>query len=188
MQVARDLEVPSHHPLGKAVKSFVTSYDGKSLTANKIPQVETVPGKGLRGQIIYDEGDDIWNEYKPTQAILGNEKLMEENDIEFTEKERQWLKKWKGECKSVILVGLQCESYFKDSKFHLALIMAARDQLRPETKKVIEFLKHKDIECWMITGDNKLTADAIAKEIGIENVVSEVLPDEKKHKLKRFDN
>ena len=40
----------------------------------------------------------------------------------------------------------------------------------------------------MITGDNKLTADAIAKEIGIENVVSEVLPDEKKHKLKRFDN
>ena len=95
LQVARDLEVPSHHPLGKAVKSFVTSYDGKSLTANKIPQVETVPGKGLRGQIIYDEGDDIWNEYKPTQAILGNEKLMEENDIEFTEKERQWLKKWK---------------------------------------------------------------------------------------------
>lgn len=186
LQVARDLEVPSHHPLGKAVKSFVTSYDGKSLTANKIPQVETVPGKGLRGQIIYDEGDDIWNEYKPTQAILGNEKLMEENDIEFTEKERQWLKKWKGECKSVILVGLQCESYFKDSKFHLALIMAARDQLRPETKKVIEFLKHKDIECWMITGDNKLTADAIAKEIGIENVVSEVLPDEKEAQIKKI--
>ena len=47
-------------------------------------------------------------------------------------------------------------------------------------------MKHKDIECWMITGDNKLTADAIAKEIGIENVVSEVLPDEKEAQIKKI--
>ena len=64
---------------------------------------------------------------------------MEEMILNSQKRKRQWLKKWKGECKSVILVGLQCESYFKDSKFHLALIMAARDQLRPETKKLLSF-------------------------------------------------
>ncbi|RCK63709.1 putative copper-transporting ATPase HMA5 [Candida viswanathii] len=186
LQVARDLEVSSHHPLAKAIKSFIESYSKDPLTANKVPQVETVPGRGLRGNIILDEGEDTWNQYKPTQAILGNEKLMEENGIEFTAHQKEFLTKWKSESKSVILVGLQCETYFKDDKFHLVFIMAARDQLRPETKKVIEFLQAKSIECWMITGDNKLTADAIAKEIGIDNVVSEVLPDEKQSQIKKI--
>ena len=186
LQVARDMEVSSQHPLARAIKSFIESYSKGSLTGNKVPQVETVPGRGLRGDIIYDETDEFWNQYKPTKAILGNEKLMEENGIEFTTSQKEFLTRWKSESKSVILIGLQCEEYFKDNKFHLVLTMAARDQLRPETKKVVEFLQSSSIECWMITGDNKLTADAIAKEIGIDNVVSEVLPDEKESQIKKI--
>ncbi len=60
------------------------------------------------------EGDDIWNEYKLTQAILGNEKLNKENDIEFTEKES---KKWKGECNSVILLVYSANHILKTPSF-----------------------------------------------------------------------
>ncbi|KAL6451027.1 HMA5 Probable copper-transporting ATPase HMA5 [Candida maltosa Xu316] len=189
LQVARDLEVPSNHPLAKAVKAFIELESNGSLEANKIPQVETVPGRGLRGDIVLDEeedANDIWNEYKPTEALLGNEKLMVENGVQFTSEQHDMLNRWKTESKSVILVALKCEKHFGDDEFHLVLALAARDQLRQETKKVIELLQKKNIECWMITGDNKLTADAIAKEIGIENVVSEVLPDEKESQIKKI--
>ncbi|KAI3403007.2 hypothetical protein KGF56_004260 [Candida oxycetoniae] len=185
LQLARDLEVASAHPLAKAIKSFVDHLclnNGVQLLANKIPQVETIAGKGLKGKIVYEENEEDWARYKPIEAILGNEKLFEEYNVSITDTQKQLLTRWKTECKSVILVAIRCSS---DVNFHLILMMAARDQIRPETGKVISYLHSHNIETWMITGDNKLTADAIASEIGITNVVSEVLPDEKEAQIKR---
>ncbi|EGW32408.1 copper resistance-associated P-type ATPase [Spathaspora passalidarum NRRL Y-27907] len=185
LQVTRDLEVASNHPLAKAVRFFIDRFGG-SLSGNKIPQVETVPGKGLRGKIVSQEDDELWKEYQPEEAILGNEKLVEDYGVHLTQSQTELITEWKTGRKSVILVGLKCEKLYKDKFFHLVLMMAARDDIRPEAKKVIEFLQNKNIDCWMITGDNQLTAEAIAKEIGIKNVVSEVLPDEKELQIKRI--
>ncbi|KAI5962199.1 uncharacterized protein KGF55_003275 [Candida pseudojiufengensis] len=190
LQISRDLEVASSHPLAKAIKSFVDELSVQSkieLFGNKIPQVETIPGRGLSGKIIYETDDNTnWSELDPIEAILGNEKLMIEKNVTISEHDQNLLTKWKSECKSVMLVALKCPTYFKDSNYHLIFMMAARDQIRPETKKILNFLKSKKFETWMITGDNKLTANAIAAEIGIENVVSEVLPDEKESQIKRI--
>lgn len=190
LQIARDLEVASSHPLAKATRLFaeyLSLNKGIPLVANKIPQVETVHGRGLRGDFVYNDGEESdWGKFQPTEAILGNEKLFEENDVLVNDEQQTLLTKWKTECKSVMLVGLKCPTYFNDDKIHLIFMMAARDQIRPETKKVMEYFNLKNIDTWMITGDNSLTANAIAKEIGITNVVSEVLPDEKEAQIKRI--
>ncbi|CAD1808266.1 heavy metal translocating P-type ATPase family protein [Candida parapsilosis] len=191
LQIARDLEVASSHPLAKAIRQFTEKLSGDkgiSLVANKIPQVETVSGRGLKGAIVLDNNDDIsdWSKYHPVEAILGNERLFQEYNVVINNKQKKLLTKWKTECKSVVLVGLKCPTFFNDDLFHLIFMMAARDQIRPETKKVIEYFNSKKIETWMITGDNSLTANAIANEIGITNVVSEVLPDEKEAQIKRI--
>ncbi|CUM52116.1 uncharacterized protein AC631_03524 [Debaryomyces fabryi] len=192
LQFARDLELASKHPLAKSVKAFVDNHGFKKYnilpSPNKIPQVENVSGKGLKGPIILDSIDDgsIWQKYQPTEAILGNEAMIHDNNVEITADEQKLLNKWKLECKSVILLAIKCTLLFKDERFHLTFIMACRDQIRSEANVVIKYLKEKQIKCYMITGDNKLTAEAIGKELDIspENIISEVLPDEKQARIK----
>lgn len=185
LQVARDLELGSNHPLAKAVKIFIESIvqkHGVKLSQNKIPLVENIPGQGMAGKIISGTSE-LWNEYNPSYAMLGNETLC---DASITQEQKSLLNQWKTECKSVILVAMKCEKLFGNDEYNLVLMMAARDQIRAESKRVINFLQSQHIECWMITGDNRITAEAIAKEIGIVNVVSEVLPSEKQEEIKRL--
>ena len=193
LQFARDLELASKHPLAKSVKAFVDNHGFKKYniqpSQNKIPQVENVSGRGLKGHVILESVTDgsIWQKYRPTEAILGNEAMLDDNNVAITPNEQKILKKWKLECKSIILVAIKCSLLFKDEKFHLTFIMACRDQVRSETKVVIKYLQEKQhIDCYMITGDNKLTAEAIGKELNIptENIISEVLPDEKQEQSK----
>ncbi|CAI5757388.1 unnamed protein product [Candida verbasci] len=190
LQVSRDLELSSNHPISKCVKTFIDKLASKldvSLSINKIPEVETVPGKGLKGIVTYED-DSEWDKYKPTEAILGNESLFEDYDIEISKPQQYLLNQWKSECKSVILVGIKSQVLFQDSNFHLIFMMTARDQLRPDSKEIIKSLHSKKIDTWMITGDNKLTASSIAKEIGIpeSNVISQILPNEKEFQIKRI--
>lgn len=192
IQVTRDLELSSKHPLAKAVKSFIDNYPGfrgdLKPTQNKAPHVESVAGKGLKGTIVLDEDSGrLWNKFKPTEAILGNESLIRDHNIDITKEQEELLNKWKSECKSVILIAIKSENLFNDDGFHLVQLIACRDQIRKDAKVVIDYLQnHLNIECWMISGDNKLTADSIGAEIGIspDNIISEVLPDEKQNRVK----
>lgn len=188
IQLSRDLEVSSKHPLARAVKEFAESkYD--KLAANKVPEVTTLPGLGLRGKIVVDmtEGKTIWTECQPEEVILGNEKLMMEYNVEMTSEATELLTQWKRERKSVILLAITCPKLFGDDMFHLIMCMACRDEVRKEAKDVIKYLtKNLNMECWMITGDNSLTAQAIAHELGIVNIVSEVLPSEKEAQIKKI--
>ena len=95
---------------------------------------------------------------------------------------------------------LQKSSEFKnlesDGKTVMGLIsnqkflgyIAVADTLKPGVKEVIERLNNKGIETWMVTGDNGRTANAIAKQAGIKNVMAEVMPDQKSAKVKEFKN
>lgn len=65
----------------------------------------------------------------------------------------------------------------------VSALWAVEDQLRPETKKVVADLKKKGVEVWMLTGDNRRTAQYIAKQAGIEHVIAEVLPQDKASKV-----
>lgn len=186
LQVTRDLESNSKHPLTIAVKNFIDDNFSQLLGTIKVPQVEEVPGRGLKGEVLLEEHtvDPIWDELRPTSIILGNERFISENNCHLNSEQLKNLTCWKTQGKSIIIVAIKCENYFKSDRFFPVFFMAARDELRPEAKGVIKLLQKEGIECWMISGDNVLTAKAIAKELNIDNVVAEVLPEEKAEKVK----
>lgn len=190
-QITRDIEIASKHPIAKSVKLFIEDYrntEGKvKLTGNQVPQVKSVAGKGLVGDIVINQEDDFWVKYKPEEALVGNESLLVDYGVKLNEDLKALLHRWKSESKSVLIVAIKCSSLFGNNDFNVAMFLACRDEVRPETRATIEFLQNeKNIECWMITGDNKITAKAIAEELGIKNVVSEVLPSQKQDQIKRI--
>lgn len=89
--------------------------------------MENVPGKDLRGLVILDslENGSIWHKYKPTEVILGNEAMLDDCNVKITNDEQKLLKKWKLECKSVVIVAIKSSILFKDERFHLTLVMVA---------------------------------------------------------------
>lgn len=189
LQLTRDLELGSKHPIATAVKEFVSTHNfgDESLISslNKVPTIETIPGKGVKGSIKISEASGIWAEMQPTEAILGNESLLHDYNVLISKENKKLLDAWKTERKSVVNVAFKCENLFGDDQFHLVAMLGCRDEVRAEAKLVIQYLQNKGIDCWMITGDNKLTADAIGTEVGIssEKVISQVLPDEKQAKI-----
>ncbi|GEQ71271.1 hypothetical protein JCM33374_g4952 [Metschnikowia sp. JCM 33374] len=188
LQLTRDLELASKHPIATSIKEFLTSdFEGSvEITSNKIPQVETVPGKGLKGiPVIEDSDDSIWSDYAPEEVILGNEAILTDHRVVLNEEQREYITLWQSQKKSVVNVAVRCTRVFKDSEFHLIFMLALRDEIRPESKMVISQLQKQGIQCWMITGDNKLTASAIGAEIGIDpaRIISGVLPSEKQSKV-----
>jgi heavy metal translocating P-type ATPase len=187
LQAARDMEVNSSHPLAKAVKSFVDRTAEKQkihLGKMKVPGIHEIAGRGLQGEVVIEEDDDCWKKWRPSSVLLGNEKLMAENKVMLTSRQQRVLNDWKLQGKSIIIVALQCQAFFRTDQHIPVLLLACRDEIRPEAKNVIEELKKSGIRTWMISGDNATTANTIAKELGIDNVVAEVLPEEKADKIK----
>lgn len=185
-QLTRDLESNSKHPLAVGVKNFIDEQFGDQLITSRIPETEEVPGLGMVGEIIFDNEankHDIWSDLKPERVILGNERFMRQNKVNLTTSQLKSLDEWKSQGKSVIIVALQCPTFFQGTNYFPVLLMGARDEIREEAKGVIEILQHEGIECWMISGDNEMTAKAIANELGIDQVVAEVLPHEKGEKI-----
>lgn len=192
LQLARDLELGSQHPLAQAVKQYINDTKGHILTNNKVPSVETVAGKGLKGQIIVDSelrDEATWGKLNGSEVILGNESLFRDYNVTLTQAQEETLYKWKTERKSVILVGVSSEATFGDTTVRVLVMFGCRDQIRAETKSVINHLQGKlGIECWMITGDNSLTAKSIGEEIGIppDQIISEVLPNDKQAQVEKI--
>ncbi len=157
---AASLEQRSEHPLAKAI----LLYDEK-IELYKLEDFKAISGKGLRGFLRIDSGK--------VEAYLGNKALMEDIGLDVSPYLEQ-IKNLESQGKTVMIVAV-------DKSIKGALAVA--DVLKEESKRVVELLKNNGIEVWMITGDNKRTAEAIAFQAGIENIMSEVLPDKKADKI-----
>ena len=116
-----------------------------------------VPGKGLQAS------------YEGKEVLIGNSKLMQDNNISIEMGEKDLLR-LEEEGKTAMLISI-------DNR--LVGIIAVADQIKETSKEAIEELKSMGLDVYMITGDNERTAKAIAKEVGITNVLAEVLPENK---------
>lgn len=154
LRIAATVEKSSEHPLGQAI---VKKGEEEFLEITQPESFMAIPGKGLKAVL---EGREIY---------IGNRKLIIESgmDIEGIEGE---LSRLEEEGKTAMIVGI-------DGK--ISGIIAVADQIKENSKKAIEELKDMGLEVYMITGDNKRTAKAIAKRVGIDNVLAEVLPENK---------
>jgi Cu+-exporting ATPase len=154
LRIAASVEKTSEHPLGQ---SIVKKGEEELLRLSEPEKFMAVPGKGLRATF---EGKEV---------LVGNRRLMVDNNISITNGEETLLK-LEEEGKTAMLLSL-------DNK--LSGIIAVADQIKETSKKAIEELKSMGLDVYMITGDNERTAQAIAKEVGITNVLAEVLPENK---------
>lgn len=156
LTLAASIENSSQHPLAKAIVAYAKE---KKISLQKVEQFEMLSGKGLKGWI---HGKMI---------LSGNQRLMKEHDIDLS---------------SVEKLALQLSNQGKIPLYYaydgqiIGLIVVS-DVLKQTSAKAIEQLKAMGLSVYMLTGDNRLTANAIGQELGIQ-VIAEVLPqDKEKH-------
>lgn len=161
LQLAASAEKGSEHPLGEAI---VKDAQVKAVELKKLDFFKAIPGHGIQVKI---DGKDI---------LLGNRKLMVESSISLEDLE-EISHKLAGEGKTPMYISI-------DGK--IAGIIAVADTVKESSKKAIEKLHEMGIEVAMITGDNKRTAEAIAKQVGIDKILAEVLPQDKANEVKKL--
>ena len=161
LQITASAEKGSEHPLGEAI---VKSAEDKGLELYPIEHFESITGQGINATI------------QGKQLLIGNIRLMQEMDIavEAVLKDADTLA---AQGKTPMYIAL-------DSK--LAGIIAVADVVKPGSAKAVKKLMEMGIEVAMITGDNRRTAEAIAKQVGITRVLSEVLPQDKSGEVKKL--
>jgi len=161
LKFASIAEKGSEHPLGEAIIKYAKE---KGINPEYPELFEAIHGQGIKAF------------YKNNEILLGNRKLMIDSGIEINIIE-ETLKKLEDEGKTVIILAINKR---------IAGIIAVADVLKENAIETINEIKKMGIEVIMLTGDNKRTAIAIAKKLGINRVLAEVLPNEKANVIKEL--
>jgi len=161
LQIAASAEKGSEHPLGEAI---VKAAEENKVEFKTLDFFKAIPGHGIEVKI---DGKNI---------LLGNRKLMVEGNISLENLE-ETSHNLAGEGKTPMYIAI-------DAK--IAGIIAVADTVKESSKKAIEKLHEMGIEVAMITGDNKITAQAIARQVGIDKILAEVLPEDKANEVKKL--
>ena len=162
LRYAASVEASSEHPLGDAIVQKAKK-DGLNLL--EISEFNSFSGKGVKAYV-----DD-------KEILIGNRLLFTEKNIDITSQVEESILKLENQGKTVILIGIEGK---------LSSIMAVADTLKDSTVNAISGLKQMGLKVAMITGDNARTAQAIASQVGIERIISEVLPQDKSEEVKRL--
>ncbi|MGN9161482.1 heavy metal translocating P-type ATPase [Clostridium sulfidigenes] len=159
--LAASAEKGSEHPLGEAI---VKDAEEKGLILKVIDKFNAIPGHGIEVEI------------DKKSILLGNKKLMIEKNINISSLD-ETSNRLASEGKTPMYIAIDGNA---------AGIIAVADTVKASSKNAIESLHKMGIKVAMITGDNKRTADAIAKQVGIDIVLSEVLPEDKANEVKKL--
>ncbi|MCG2729073.1 MAG: heavy metal translocating P-type ATPase [Acetobacterium sp.] len=161
LQIAASAEKGSEHPLGEAI---VRGAEKENLETLKIDTFKAIPGYGIEVEV---DG---------SRLLLGNRKMMDENSISLITLEEE-SDRLAEEGKTPMYIAMDGM---------LSGIIAVADVVKASSKAAIAKLHEMGIEVAMITGDNKKTAEAIAKQVGIDRVLAEVLPQDKSNEVKKL--
>ena len=155
------IEKKSEHPLALA---FVKYFEEKGVKRYRVEEFEQLEGKGIRAII------------KNQEYLLGNEILMKDNNVDLNIY-REKINQYSNEGSTVILLS-------KNKK--LISLAAISDDLRDESMSLISRLKNKGIKTVMLTGDNKKVATYLGNKLGIDDIYSDLLPEDKFRLLKEY--
>lgn len=161
LALAASAEKGSEHPLGEAI---VRAAIEKNIELKSLENFNAIPGHGIE---VVIENESI---------LLGNLKLMKERSIDIGEL-RGEADRLANEGKTPMFIAINNS---------LEGIIAVADTVKPSSINAIKELHNMGIKVAMITGDNKKTAEAIAKQVGIDIVLSEVLPEDKANEVKKL--
>jgi len=158
LNIAANIEQSSEHPLAQAIVDSATEHN---LSLEDVNHFEAISGRGIKA------------DFKEQQLLFGNEKLMTENGISLDE----YI-----ETAQVLANDAKTPMYLAvDNK--LSAIIAVSDPIKKDSISAIKRLQNNGIRVIMLTGDNRATAQAVAKQVGISEFVAEVLPEDKSNKV-----
>ncbi|AUB57865.1 copper-translocating P-type ATPase [Methanobacterium sp. MZ-A1] len=164
LYIAASVEKNSQHPLAEAI---VTKARDNDIKLSNSEGFNTFAGKGVFATV---NGKSI---------LIGNRTLLMENNVEIVDDDEEMISKLEEEGKTAVLVALN--NAFSG-------ILGVADTLKENTPMAISELKKMHLEVAMITGDNPRTAEAIARKIGIDQVMAGVLPEDKSAEVKRLQD
>lgn len=156
--IAASLEKLSEHPLAEAIYNHAQN---NQIELEEVSDFQALPGRGVKGKI------------KGVYYFLGNRLMM----LEFNKTLALNLPDYEEQGKTLM--------FLADDKEVIGVVAVA-DQLRASSKEAISKLLSKGFNVYMISGDNKKTAQAIANQLGIKNVLAEVLPEDKANEIKKL--
>ncbi len=159
LALAASLELLSEHPLAEAV---VIEANSRNLVLSDVENFQAIAGQGV---IACIDGKQI---------LLGNEKLMQKNNIDVDELQAE-INVRSAEAKTPV--------YFAVNGKASGVITIA-DPIKADSKMAIKQMQEQGLKVVLLTGDNRVTAEAVAKSVGIDEVIAEVMPDEKADKVK----
>ncbi|HYE65080.1 MAG TPA: heavy metal translocating P-type ATPase [Pyrinomonadaceae bacterium] len=161
LRLAASAERGSEHPLGEAI---VRGAQARGLEMAEASNFSAVAGHGIEAEV---EG---------RRLLLGNARLMRERNVTldgFVER-------------AATLAAEGKTPMYAAVNGHFAGLLAVADQIKPESKEAIAVMQRMGLEVLMMTGDNRRTAEAVARQVGIERVLAEVLPEDKAVEIKRL--
>ena len=162
LTIAASLEENSEHPLATAV---VKKANEDKIALAQVKNFAAIEGKGVRAS------------YDGQTAFVGSDRLLE--DISISQEMKDQAIKLQKEAKTVVYVGLGQE---------IIGLIAIQDVPKPSSKVAIAELKKRGLKTIMLTGDNPNVANAIGKEVGIDQVIAGVLPTEKAAEIKKLQD
>ena len=161
LRLAAAVEQSSEHPLAAAVVAAVEQH---GLAIPAVDDFTAVPGHGVRARV---EGVEV---------LLGNLRLMEQEGVDITAHAREW-ERLADQGKTPMYVAVDGIA---------AGLIAVADTIKDDSIVAIHRLKQLGIEVAMLTGDNRRTAEAIARQVGVDRVLAEVLPEDKANEVKKL--
>ncbi|GEP75210.1 copper-translocating P-type ATPase [Weissella thailandensis] len=160
LTLAAQLEASSEHPLALAINEEAQA---QKIDAPTVSNFQALSGKGVQASV---DGQ---------RAFVGNSRLLEDANID--DQLQQQMEKLQKEAKTVVLVGQQQQ---------VIGLIAIQDTPKETSEKASTALKSRGLKTIMLTGDNQQVAQAIADEVGIDDVIADVLPAEKADEIKKL--
>ena len=162
LSFAASVEKNSQHPLAQAV---VRKAESRAVKIETAEQFDTFGGRGVAATVLSET------------VLVGNRAFLEEKGVSIPEGFDKRISALEREGKTAVLVA---------AGGNLAGVIAIADTIKDTTRDAIAAFKNMGVRIAMITGDNKRTADAIARQIGIDRVIAEVLPQDKEAEVKKL--
>lgn len=161
IRLAASIEKGSEHSLAEAIVKYA---EEQKVKPHPVSKFKAIAGHGVEGMV------------DNKKIYFGNRRLMDREKIEYKDFSEK-INEYETDGKTVMMLAA-------DSK--LLGLVAVADTIKESAKEGVAALRKKDIEVIMITGDNLRTANAIAKKLGIEHVLAEVLPDQKESEVRKL--
>lgn len=161
LQLAASIEASSEHPLAEAI---VEAASKRQLNIDKAGDFQAIAGQGVMANI------------QNQQVLLGNLKLMQQQQVDVSSLQDEVAAR-SAEAKTPIYLAVNGKA--------IGIITVA-DPIKQDSKTAIARLHRAGLKVVLLTGDNKITAQAVAKSVGIDNVLAEVMPEEKADKVKQL--